>query len=148
MYRKKTLEKIVVVVLCFMQIASFLAIPASAAYPAETQIVAPSLSRFARIKSFEVDLTINSSGLTTSYSKVKLAESTDTASLTIELQWLNGSTWSTEKSWSTSGSGTISIEKDWYVLHGTYRVLATARVYNSTGLLLETATLSSISVKY
>lgn len=72
------------------------------------------------------------------------------STLTIELQRLNGTSWSTVKSWSKSFSGEDlhSMEEVYYVTSGyTYRVKATATVKNGT-TVLETATSTSSEVAY
>jgi len=110
--------------------------------------MAPDTYRFARINVFHVDLSISNAGLANCYALVKLLFTSDTVKLSITLQRQSGSSWSEVKSWSTSGSGSVSLEKEWYVTTGTYRVYATAQVYNSSGTLLETAIAISNSVQY
>ena len=105
--------------------------------------------RYARISIFSIDLTISPSDLSAPYSGVRLTYSTDTADMVMELQQLNGSKWTTIKSWSTSGNGYFSLDKIWYVLPGyTYRTYTTVYVYNSSGKLLETAFATSNTVKH
>ena len=106
-------------------------------------------SRYSRITSFTVAFSISSSGLSSDYSSIKLTNSTDTVNLIIELQQKSGSTWSTIKTWETSGSGTVSLDKSWYVSSGySYRIYVTAKVYNSSDTLSETATLISSTASY
>ncbi|TEB04878.1 hypothetical protein Psch_03640 [Pelotomaculum schinkii] len=40
------------------------------------------------------------------------------------------------------------VSEDYYVVHGTYRVCATAKVYNASGTLLENKSLYSDTVIY
>jgi len=148
---KRTIVKkrVLAAVLCWMLIACLAAPTALAAQTQPNEQEAESsTTRFARILIYEVDLSISSAGLTTSYSRVKLLHSTDTLALTIELQRQNGSKWDLVNSWSTTGSGTVSIEKGWYVSSGTYRMQATAKVYNSSGTLVETAIATTGNVSY
>ena len=149
MYRVKKKKRVLVSVLCLLQILSLLAPSALAAQPMIQQEEAQSKSRYTRIDYFFVDISISSSGLANCMATVRSAQSTDTVKITIELQCQSGSAWSSLKSWNTSSSGSASIEKDWYVsANNTYRVYATAQVYNSTGVLQETAILTSYTVKY
>ena len=72
------------------------------------------------------------------------------STLTIELQRLNGTSWSTVMSWSKSFSGEDlhSMEEMYYVTSGhTYRVKTTATVKNGN-TVLETATSTSSEVLY
>jgi hypothetical protein len=147
MTRTKTSKRITVLALTLLLIATFLTPTAFAAQYTENKvpIVIP---RFARINIFAVDLTISSNGYADCYSRVSLTYSSDTVTLTMELQKQNGSAWNKVNSWNTSGSGTVSLGKGCYVNSGTYRVKATAQVYNSSGSLIETATAYSITVNY
>jgi len=105
--------------------------------------------RFLRISIFCIDLSIATSGLSSSYSDIVLTYSSDKAELIMDLQQLKSGVWTTIKSWNTSGSGTVYLDKDWYVVSGySYRVYTTAKVYNSSGTLLETAYATSNSVFY
>jgi hypothetical protein len=108
-----------------------------------------SLLRFSRIDTLSLDFSISSSGKSTSYGSVKLSNSTDTVELTLDLQQSSGSSWSTIKTWSTSGSNKVTLEKDWYVASGyNYRLAVTANVYNSSGSLVEIAVAYSAIVSY
>lgn len=138
-------------------LATFLCVLLVAGFLAQTALAAPSTEaesgqgppKFARIYLFEVSFSISSAGLTSNYCKVKLYDLTDTVKLTMELQRLEGIVWVPIKSWSTTGSSTVSIDKDWYVLSGyKYRVQGIAQVSNSSGTLLEIATATSSTVTY
>lgn len=112
-------------------------------------IVPTAFARYTNISSLSADLSITSSGLSSPYGRVKLSNSTDTVKLTVELQQKNGSSWDTIKSWSTTGSGTVYLDKTWYVSSGyTYRTHVTADVSNSSGSLEESAELNSSTVTY
>lgn len=72
------------------------------------------------------------------------------STLSIELQRSNGESWAVVKSWSKSftGSGTHSLEEDYYVTSGhTYRVVNTVTINNGS-TVLETATSTSSEVTY
>ncbi|MEN6327567.1 MAG: hypothetical protein ABFD18_15355 [Syntrophomonas sp.] len=77
-------------------------------------------------------------------------DSSHTTRLTVGLQKSTGSGWSTIKSWSASATGIsiAAVEENYYVVYGTYRVCATARIYNSSGTLLESKSLYSDTVVY
>ena len=146
--RVKTTKMVIWTVLCYILIANLLVPAALATQPAQLSEISKT-PRYARIIIYEVSLTISPAGLTDCYSRVRLADSTDTATITIELQQKNGSTWSNLKSWSISGSDVVSIDKERYVSPGyTYRVYSTVQVYNSSGKLMETATLTSKTADY
>lgn len=106
-------------------------------------------ARYTRISTFVADLTISSSGLASCYSNVKSSVSTDKIELTMNLQQYSGGAWKTIKSWDTSGTGTVSLSKTWYVSSGySYRVQAIAYVYDSSGTLQESPTAYSSTVTY
>jgi len=66
----------------------------------------------------------------------------------MELQQKNGSSWDTIKTWSTTGSKTVSLDKSWYVSSGyKYRIYISAEVNDSTGIV-EEETLESSTVSY
>ena len=95
-------------------------------------------------------LSINSSGKASCSGMTSTYNSSHTTKLTIELQKSSASGWGTIKSWSATGPGpnTIDIYKEYYVAHGTYRVCATAKVYNAYGTLLESQSVCSSTVIY
>lgn len=67
------------------------------------------------------------------------------ATLTMELK--QGST--TIKSWSTTGSNLVSLDKTYYVVSGyTYQVVATIEVKDSHGVVVDTIEKSSYSVTF
>ena len=104
--------------------------------------------QFTYISVLTPGLSINSSGIATSAGLASAYNSSHTTILTVELQKSGG--WSTIKSWSASSTGTslAKVEEDYYVVRGTYRVCATAKVYNASGTLLESQSLYSDTVVY
>ena len=149
-------KKILVSVLCFLLALGFIA-PSAIARPLDEPPVEPIAElrershqlEFLRILLFEVDLSISSNGLSTSFSRVRLANLSDTATLTMELQRQNGNSWSRVNSWSTNGSVSVSIARNWNVPSGnSYRVMATAQVFNSSGRLVETVIAHSGTVQF
>ena len=95
-------------------------------------------------------LSINSIGTATCAGLASAYNSSHRTILTVELQKSNAGGWSTIKSWSASSTGAslAKIEEDYYVARGTYRVRATAKVYNASGTLLESQSLYSDTVIY
>ncbi|NMA70103.1 MAG: hypothetical protein GX958_11915 [Desulfitobacterium sp.] len=91
-------------------------------------------------------LKIDSSGKATSLGVAGTYSSSHTINMNVELQKLSGSSWNTIKNWTASGPGYpsgVMLERDWYVVKGTYRVSVTVQVYDSFGRLLETQTAST-----
>ena len=83
------------------------------------------------IKSIRSNLEINRSGKATCSASVRTSSVDYTINLTCTLYKSDGSV---VKSWSTTGKGTVSMEKNWYVTSGSsYQVEASATVYDSTG---------------
>ncbi len=131
--------------------AVFFIVPAYAAHGTENKgtqgLIAP---QFTYISSLSSGLSINSSGRAACAGFASAYNSSHTTKLTVELQKSSGSVWSTIKSWSASSTGTSAavVEENYYVVRGTYRVCATAKVYNASGGLLETQSLYSYTSTY
>ena len=71
-----------------------------------------------------------------------------TARATMELQRLSGGSWTTIRSWTSTGFMN-SFYEGYYVLRGyDYRVKVTAQAYNSEGLLVESPSICSPVVSY
>jgi len=106
--------------------------------------------KFTYISLLNAGLDINSSGKATCIGHASAYDSSHTTRLTVELQKYTGNGWSTIKSWSTSSTGQsiAGLEEDYYVVHGTYRVCSTAKVYNASGNLLENKSAYSDTVTY
>ena len=96
---------------------------------------------FTYISFLDPRLSINSSGLATCYGSVSLYSSSQTVQLTVALQKSTTNGWAEVIAWTDSAPGVpgVSLERQYYVAKGTYRVCVTARVYNASGTLLETA---------
>lgn len=139
--KKKTFTSLLSVI-----IACCLSISLASATTAPTETI----QRLAYITQITASLEITSVGRADCAAKTKLRNTVSNADLTIELQRSTDSnSWTTIKSWSTSGSGTIGLEESYYVLHGYYyQVVATVNVYTSTGNLAETASATSIIIYY
>jgi hypothetical protein len=95
-------------------------------------------------------LSINSTGKSTCMGLASAYDSSHTTILTVELQKSAGSSWNTIKTWSASSTGVsiATVEESYYVINGTYRVCATAKVYNASGNLLESKSIYSSTVIY
>jgi hypothetical protein len=119
---------------------------ASASSPCDGNIQ----SRYARLSEFRGKLSISTSGLADCYGRADLLYITDSVVLTMDLQRsTNGVTWTSYKTWSTSGSSSVELEKYCCVTSGYYyQVAATAKVYDSAGSLTETSSTTSNIVKY
>jgi len=132
-------------------LAVFLIVPAYAADGTENkESQGLSSPQFTYISLLSSGLSINSSGKATCAGLASAYNSSHTTKLTVELQKSSGSGWSTIKSWSASATGTsiADIEESYYVVRGTYRVCATAKVYNASNVLLETQLLYSDTETY
>lgn len=106
--------------------------------------------RYQRICYFTASLEISSSGRATCYGSVTPWVYTDIVDLTVELQRApQGGTWTTIKTWTTSGTDSVSIDKDWYVASGYYyRTRVTADVYTADGTFVEGVTEYSVTEYY
>ncbi|AGL02510.1 hypothetical protein [Desulfoscipio gibsoniae] len=136
-------------ILVFM--AVFLTVTAYAAdrtkNPGTQGVITP---QFTYISVSTPDLSIDSLGTATCAGLASAYDSSHTTKLTVQLQKSNAGGWSTIKSWSASSTGAslAKIEEDYYVVRGSYRVCATAKVYNASGTLLESQSLYSDTVIY
>lgn len=102
--------------------------------------------RYKGTATISADLSISSTGKA-SCAGVVVLYSGYTATLTMKLQQYNGSYWTTIKSWSTSDSKSLS--KSYYVSSGySYRVVTSAKVYNSAGTYVETPSVTSVTKSY
>lgn len=124
--------------------------PSTLAVHAETSIQGVVSPLFMNIAFLGPGLSIDSSGKASCLGVASLYDESQTVQLTVSLQKLSGTSWSTVQSWTGSGSGLSGVEiaRDYYVVHGTYRVCNTARVYSAAGTLLETASAYSSVVTY
>ena len=132
--------------------AIFSAIPAYAVAEVDQQagtqgVITP---QFTYISLLSPGLSINSFGKANCIGLASAYDSSHTTRLTVELQKYSASGWSTIKSWSASAIGTYvaNVYEYYYVVHSTYRVCATAKVYNAYGTLLESKSLYSNTVTY
>ena len=112
---------------------------------ANTFVISP---RYTNISTFSVSFSISSTGLASCYSKVIPSSVTYNTSLTIELQRYSNGSWSTIKTWTGSGDGVYSLDKTHYVTSGySYRIYVTAQI-SAKGILRESVSTTSSTVKY
>lgn len=127
----------------------FATIPAYAANSstASAGIVSP---QFIGITTLSANLSIDSSGRTTSTGIVRPSNSNYTSYLTVSLQKFISGSWTTINSWSGSGAGLYGVTNSgsYYVGSGTYRACSIASIYNSSGSLVDTATAYSAEKSY
>lgn len=105
---------------------------------------------FTYIWTLDAGLSINSSGKATCVGNVTIYNSSYRTDLAVQLQKSTDSGWTTIKTWTASGIGVAGthLEEDYYVVRGTYRVCSTAKVYNTSGTLLESESIYSAKVTY
>ncbi|GAB6173594.1 hypothetical protein JCM15765_30720 [Paradesulfitobacterium aromaticivorans] len=105
---------------------------------------------FTYIWTLDAGLTIDSSGKAACVGNVTLYNNSYSTDLTVQLQKSTSNGWSAIKTWTASGTGVAGTEivEYYYVTTGTYRVSATAKVYDASGMLLETESLYSATVTY
>lgn len=141
---KKLISAIIVV--CFS-----LALATTALAATTDTDTPPAAMRYTHIDLLSAGLSINSSGKASCGGIVHATYPDTDITLKVELQQYKNNTWSTIKSWSDSGSGknTLDVNGEYYVTSGyTYRVVSTAKVYNSNGILLEEQSKTTSEKKY
>lgn len=106
--------------------------------------------QFTYISFLSPGLSIDSSGKATSVGAAAGYDNLYRTDLTVQLQKSNGGGWTVIKTWTASATGAsiADVEGDYYVVRGAYRVCATAKIYNTSGTLLETQSLYSVTVTY
>lgn len=125
------------IIALLLVLALFTALPLTtfASFPPESQSVQP---RYIVIKSLSAGLS-GQSGYVTVSGKVTVTDPTLTCYLTVELQKKENGTWSTIDAWYNNGAIAVAISQNYYLLSGQYRTKVTARIYNSSNVLVETA---------
>lgn len=118
----------------------FLAILPTVCSLSQTAAAADEIQPFyANVLDIASTISISTSGMSSSFARVRLRDTTTEAELTISLQRSrDGVKWETVMSWTTRGSMFVSLEKPWQLLSGySYRVYADAKIYNADGTLIE-----------
>ena len=133
--RKNNLKKAISIILLIMVLLITLSTAVSA--------------RYQYIAILGASLSINSNGLATCEGQVRPSDNDTSTTLTVELQKQSNG-WIYVDSWSTSGEGARNIIKSAqkYIARGKYRVVVTAKVYSSSGSLLENQSVISHEVTY
>lgn len=131
-------------------IFTLLTAPAYAAVGTSNYTIESVMSpKFTYIWQMSAGLGIDTSGKALCAGSVDVASMSYSAELTVTLEREKDGSWSTVKSWTGTGVGPgLIIERDYYVVEGTYRVKTTAEVYSSTGTLLETESIYSAEKTY
>ena len=133
---KKTRSKLLSLLLAVILIASV--VPVQAA----SSDIAP--YRFDNVASCSIALTISSKGRATCTSNMILRDGV-TAEMTVTLyNSTDKKSWDYVKSWDTSGSFSLLLEKSYYVMSGHYyKAVLSADIYNSSGSLVESISSTS-----
>lgn len=101
--------------------------------------------RYVGVSSTSANLTISTSGKATASARVYVAPGY-TANLNVSLERDSGTI---VKSWSSSGTASVSVDKVYYVTRGhDYYVSASVDVFNENGKLVDSFTTSSATVTY
>ena len=105
---------------------------------------------YQHILTFTTGFSINSSGKSTSSGILNSWYSSDRINMTITLQKKSASgSWTYVTSWSGSGTGYLSMAKNYYVVPGyNYRCVVRVSVYSSSGTYIEGDTSYSNVVYY
>lgn len=101
--------------------------------------------RYVGVSSASANLTISTSGKATASARVYVAPDY-TANLDVSLERDSGTI---VKSWSSSGTASVSVDDVYYVTRGhDYYVSASVDVFNENGKLVDSFTISSATVTY
>ncbi|MGM9614426.1 MAG: hypothetical protein ACI3W7_02700 [Oscillospiraceae bacterium] len=139
-------RKAISVIAMLLLMASFLAIPAAAAGEPTDSGISPYYNSLTTIMA---SISISDAGKAACNSYAKVNPTTNSVSLAMTLQRYTGGSWTYVTSWSTSGTGSVSLDKSYYITHGYYyRVKGVATVYSSSGAYVEQVTIYSDSEYY
>jgi len=140
-------RKLVSLVALVLLAASLLAFPAAAAEPAAAKSNA--MPRYVNVSVFTASIDITSSGKAMCYAYVKTADPNYTISMNMALQRYANGGWSTVKSWTSSGTGSVTMDKSYYITGDYYyHTAATATVWDEDGHFVEGPTIYSQSYYY
>lgn len=129
------MKKRLVALLLVSALIMLLPINSLAVNSSEMQSVQP---RYVVIKELAAGLT-GESGYVTISGSVLVTDPTLTCYLTVELQEKENGTWSTIDAWRGNGAISVAISENYYLLSGDYRAKVTAKIYDSSNTLIETA---------
>ena len=133
-------------ILCLILVFVLLTLSVTPALATENEsTIMPRYSYIAKLYS---GLQIGSLGLSACRANCYV-ENADHIVLTAKLQQYDGSSWTTLKTWTATGTDIASISKNYAVYSGyVYCLRVTCAVYNASGTLVETATCYSNQVTY
>ena len=136
-------RSIISLIALILLLSNLLVVPASAAEPAaeNTSAITP---RFVNIELMSASIDVNSSGKASCYSYVDTANSTYKIYVSMSLQRYVDGYWTNVKTWNSSGTGAVTLDKSYYVTSGYYyRTAMSATVYTSGGSFVESEDITS-----
>lgn len=131
---KKVLFRAMTLILCLVVMGA-----AFPAFASDSQIQ----PRWTALGTFQCGMS-NKSGLfsnANAYSTASTKSADDKINMTLTIQvWSGGAYVDTDKSWSSSGTGATSVDKNMSLSKGNYRAKSVVDVYSSSGAYIETIT--------
>jgi hypothetical protein len=98
--------------------------------------------RWTYIRSMTAGLDVSILGIATCNGQFAAYENVP-VEIIMHLKQLKNGSWGTLRTWSTTGTCALNVEKQYAVEHGyTYKVVVTGYVYDANGNILETASAS------
>ena len=133
-------------ILCLILVLVLLTLSVSPAMATESESTI--MPRYSYITQLYSGLQIGTLGLSACRANCYVRNA-DEVILTAKLQQYNGSSWTTLKTWTATGTDIASISKNYAVPSGyVYCLRVTCAVFNEAGTLVETATCYSNQVTY
>lgn len=133
-------------ILCLILVMLLVMLSVTPVLAAESESVV--MPRYSYIAQMYSGLQIGKLGLSACRANCYV-EGAASVELSAKLQQYNGSTWTTVKTWTATGTDIASISKNYAVYSGyTYRLRVTCAVFNAAGTLIETGTCYSNQVTY
>ena len=133
-------------ILCLILVLVLLTLSVSPAMATESESTI--MPRYSYITQLYSGLQIGTLGLSACRANCDVRNA-DEVILTAKLQQYNGSSWTTLKTWTATGTDIASISKNYAVPSGyVYCLRVTCAVFNEAGTLVETATCYSNQVTY
>lgn len=135
----RLISSLLLICMCVVPLSAF------AALPDET----PISPLYTGVATVTRSIDVSSGGCATCYGRI-VVRSGYTADMELELQLSSDDeSWSTIKSWTNSGSGTLTLDKIYFVSSGYYyRVICTADIYDSDDNFVEAIAEASGSQYY
>lgn len=134
--------------ICLILVVLVFSISSTSVFAGELEGQAGIQPRYVIINTIVASLDIDSSGQATCSGRLVSASSGSDCYITMDLQQKSGTQWNTIKTWTASklNGADVTIEKDYYVVHGTYRVKVTGTIEKDD--IEETAVKHSKEVVY